>query len=64
MYWDMTMQVIPWVGCQSKMKSPNSEITETGRRKGKNKKNEGFRVKIDKTAEKVKKIIKFNHEMD
>ena len=28
------------------MKSPNSEITETGRIKGKNKKNEGFRVKI------------------
>ena len=45
------------------MKSPNSEITETGRRKGRNKKNEGFRVKMDKTAEKVKKIFKFNHEM-
>ena len=29
------------------MKSPNSEITETGRRKGRNKKNEGFMVKMD-----------------
>ena len=28
------------------MKSPNSEITETGRRKGSNKNNEGLRVKI------------------
>ena len=59
-----TMQVIPWVGCQSKMKSPNFEITETGRRKGIKKKNERFRVKMDfflflkmknKTAEKSKK---------
>ena len=55
MDWDPTMQVVPWVGCQSKMKSPNFEIIEIGRRKGKNKKNEGFRVKMDKTAEKVKK---------
>ena len=38
MDWDLTMQVIPWVGCQSKMKIPNFEITETGRRKGRNKK--------------------------
>ena len=37
------------------MKSPNFEITETWRRKGKNKKNERFRVKMDKTTEKVKK---------
>ena len=29
------------------MKSPNSEITETGRRKGRNKQNVGFRVKMD-----------------
>ena len=46
MDWDPTMQVVPWVGHQSKMKNPNYEITETGRRKGKNKKNEGFRVKM------------------
>ena len=38
MDWDPTMQVVPWVGRQSKMKNPNSEITETWRRKGKNKK--------------------------
>jgi len=38
MDWDPTMQVIPWVGCQSKMKIPNTEIIETRRRKGKNKK--------------------------
>ena len=38
MDWDPTIQVIPWVGCQSKMKNPISEITETWRRKGKNKK--------------------------
>ena len=38
MDWDPTMQVISWVGCQSKMKIPNSEITETGRRKGKKQK--------------------------
>ena len=43
MDWDLTMQVIPRVGCQSKMKSPNSEITEIGRRKGKNKKMKGLR---------------------
>ena len=30
MDWDLTMQVVSWVGCQSKMKSPNSEITEHG----------------------------------
>ena len=60
--WDPTMQVIPWVGCQSKIESPNSEIIETGRRKGR-KKNEGFRVKMDKNIEKVKKVIKFNHEI-
>ena len=47
MDWDPTMQVVPWVGFQSKMKSPNSKIKETGRRKGRNKKNEGFRVKMD-----------------
>ena len=29
------------------MKSPNFEITETGRRKGRNKNNVGFRVKMD-----------------
>ena len=58
MDWDMTMQVIPWVGCQSKMKSPNSKIIEIGRRKGRNKENEGFRVKMDKTTEKVKKLQK------
>ena len=29
------------------MKSPNSEITEKGRRKGRNKKNVGFKVKMD-----------------
>ena len=43
------------------MKIPNSEITEIGRRKGKNKKNEGFRVKMNKMQKKI--IIKFNHEM-
>ena len=43
MDWNSTMQVILWVGRQSKMKKLNSEITETRRRKGK--KNEGFRVK-------------------
>ena len=37
------------------MKIPNSQITEIGRRKCRNKKNEGFKVKMDKTAEKVKK---------
>ena len=58
MDWDPTMQVIPQVGHQSKMKNPNSEITKTGRRKGKNKKNEGFRVKMDKTAGKNKKLQK------
>ena len=42
MDWDSTMQVVPWVGRQSKMKKPNSEITETGRRKGKNKKMKGL----------------------
>ena len=48
MDWDPTMKVIPWVGCQSKMKSPNSEIKKkTRRRKGRNKKNEGFMVKMD-----------------
>ena len=47
MDWDPTMQVIPWVGCQSKMKSTNFEVTEIGRRKGRNKNNEGFRVKMD-----------------
>ena len=41
MDWDPTMQVVPWVGCQSKMKNPNSEIIEIGRRKGKNKKMKG-----------------------
>ena len=41
MDWDPTMQVIPWVGRQSKMKNPNFEITETGRRKGKNKQIKG-----------------------
>ena len=40
--WDMTMQVILWVGFQSKMKILNSKITETGRRKGKNKKIKGL----------------------
>ena len=35
MDWDPTMQVVLWVGCQSKMKNPNYEIIETGRRKGK-----------------------------
>ena len=57
MDWDPNMQVILWVGCQSKMKRPDSKITGTGRRKGwnKKKKNEGFRVKMGKTAEKVKK---------
>ena len=39
---DLTMQVIPWVGCQSKMKIPNSESTETGRRKGRNKRINGL----------------------
>ena len=34
-------------GFESKMKIPNSEIIETWRRKGRNKKNEGFRVKMD-----------------
>ena len=29
------------------MKSPNFEITKTRRRKGRNKKNVGFRVKMD-----------------
>ena len=29
------------------MKRPNSEIIESGKRKGRNKKNEGFRVKMD-----------------
>ena len=38
MDWDPTMKFVPWVVCQSKMKIPNSEITETGRRKDKNKK--------------------------
>ena len=61
--WDPTMKFIPWVGCQSKMKIPNSKITEIGRRNGKNKKNDRFRVKMDKTVEKVKKVIKFNHEI-
>ena len=56
MDWDPTMQVVSWVGCQSKMKNPNSEITEMGRRKRKNKKNEGFGVKMDKTARKSKKL--------
>ena len=42
MDWDPTMQVVPWVGRQSKMKNPNSEIIETGRRKGKNKKLKGL----------------------
>ena len=51
---DLTMQVVPWVGCQSKMKSPNSKIKKNREKKGK-KKNEGFRVKMDKTAEKSKK---------
>ena len=55
---DPTLQVISWVGCQYKMKIPNSEITETRRRKGRNKKNEGFRVKMDKIAKKVKKLQK------
>ena len=41
MDWDLAMQVISWVGCQSKMKKPNSKITETGRRKGKNKQIKG-----------------------
>ena len=41
MDWDPTMQVVPWVGRQSKMKNPNSEITETGKIKGKNKKIKG-----------------------
>ena len=50
MDWDPTMQVVLWVGRQSKMKNPNSEFTETRRRNGKHKKNEGFRVKMDKTA--------------
>ena len=39
------MQVVPWVGRQYEMKNPNSEITKTGRRKGKKQKNEGLRVK-------------------
>ena len=47
MDWHPTMQVISWVGCQSKIKSPNSKIIEIGRRKGRNKNNEGFRVKMD-----------------
>ena len=47
MDWDPTMEAISWVGFQSKMKSPNSKIKETGRRKGRNKKNAGFRVKMD-----------------
>ena len=38
MDWDPTMQVLPWVGRQYKMKKPNSKITKIGRRKGKNKK--------------------------
>ena len=70
MDWDPTMQVVLWVGHQSKVKNHNSEITETGRRKGKNKKIKVFLVKLDKTAgknkklqKKVKKGIKFNHEM-
>ena len=42
MDWDPTMQVLPWVGRQSKMKNPNSEITEIGRRKGKIKKMKGL----------------------
>ena len=42
MDWDPTMQVVPWVGCQSKMKNPNSKIIETGRIKGKNKKMKGL----------------------
>ena len=33
MGWDPTMQVVPWVGCQSKMKSPNFEITVLNREK-------------------------------
>ena len=41
MDWDPTIQVVPWVGFQSKMKIPNSEITETGRRNGKNKQIKG-----------------------
>ena len=56
MDWDSTMQVVPCVGRQSKMKNPNSEITEIGRRKGK--KNEGFKVKMDKIAGKNKKLQK------
>ena len=42
MDWDPTMQVVPSVGRQSKMKNHNYEITETGRRKGKNKKMKGL----------------------
>ena len=34
MDWDPTMQIISWVGFQSKMKNPNSEIIETWIRKG------------------------------
>ena len=63
MDWDPTMQVVSWVGRQSKMKNPNSEITETGRRKGQNKKMKGLGKKWIKMQKKVKKIIKFNHEM-
>ena len=37
MDWDLIMQVFPWVGCQSKMKIPNSKITETWRRRAKTK---------------------------
>ena len=70
MDWDLTMQVFRWVGRQSKMKNPNYEITETWRRKGKKKQTKGS-GKMDKTVGKnnkkmlykVKKRIKFNHEM-
>ena len=58
MDWDLNMQVILWVRCQSKMKIPNSKIIETWRIKGENKKYEGFRVEMDKTTEKVKKLQK------
>ena len=35
MDWDPIMQVVPWVGNQSKMKNPHSKIIETGTKKGK-----------------------------
>ena len=38
MDWDPTMQVVLWVGRQSKMKKTDSEIIDTGKRKEKKQK--------------------------